>query len=106
VIADTLRGHDWLPDRTDEIPDLYVTEATSLADKIIHLHFFAGSCDWWVAELDGDRRIAFGYVNLGDDQNAEWGYTDLTERRGIVIHARLVIERDLGWEPTRFADLR
>jgi len=70
----------------------------------------SGACDWWVAEIDGDRRIAFGYVNLGDDQNAEWGYMDLTELRGIAIRLPsglpLVVERDLGWTPTRFANLR
>jgi len=104
--ADALRGHDWLPDRLDPIPDLYETEDTPLADKLLHLHYFVGACDWYVAELDGDHRIAFGYVNLGDDQNAEWGYMDLTELRGIVVHDRLVVERDLDWAPTRFTNIR
>ena len=105
--ADALRGHGWLPgaDRLDLIPDLYETEGTPLADKQLHLHYFVGTCDWYVAELDGDRRIAFGYVNLGDDQNAEWGYMDLTEMRDIVVRDLLVVERDLDWTPARAGDV-
>jgi Protein of unknown function (DUF2958) len=107
--ADALRGHDWLPDRLDPIPDLYATESTPLAEKLLHLHFFVGACDWYVAELDGDHRIAFGYVNLGDDQNAEWGYMDLTEMRGIVVRhpsgLPLIVERDLDWTPAKAGDV-
>lgn len=109
--ADELRGHDFYPreDVLAAIPRLYATEDTSLWEKTIHLHYFVGACDWYVAELGEDRRLAFGYVNMGDPQNAEWGYIDLVELRKIVVtHTTglpLIVERDLDWTPTLFADV-
>ena len=105
------RGHDFLPaeDALADVPDLYATEDVPLADKTIHLHYFVGGCDWYVAEVDRDRRIAFGYVNLGDPRNAEWGYIDLTELRDLRATTpqgyTLLVERDLHWTATRFGDL-
>jgi hypothetical protein len=95
------RGHDFLPgwDALTAIPQLYATESTPLDDKVIHLHFFVGGCDWYVAELDDDEWLAFGYVNLGDSQNAEWGYFSLVELESVVIEPGYVIERDLDWAP-------
>ncbi|WP_248582008.1 DUF2958 domain-containing protein [Nocardioides sp. InS609-2] len=109
--ADDLRGHDFYPseDVLDTIPRLYATEDTSLWEKTVHLHYFVGACDWYIAELGEDRRIAFGYVNMGDPQNAEWGYIDLVELRQIVVDTRhgfsVVVERDLHWTPTVFGDV-
>lgn len=71
--------------RLDKIPLLYETEAVPLKDKLIYLHFFIGSCDWFVAEFDGDD-IFFGYSILnGDHQNAEWGYFSFNELRELSI---------------------
>jgi hypothetical protein len=42
-----------------KIPKLYETEDVPLKDKLIHLHFFIGGCDWHVAEYDGE------YIFLG-----------------------------------------
>jgi cell division FtsZ-interacting protein ZapD len=41
-----LRGHDFLPgiEALADLPDLYATEHVPLADKVIHLHYFIGSC--------------------------------------------------------------
>jgi hypothetical protein len=36
------------------IPRLYETENIPLKDKIIHMHFFIGGCDWFIAEYDGE----------------------------------------------------
>ncbi len=58
------------------IPRLYTTEKIGSKDKIVHLHFFIGGCDWYVAEFDGEE-LFFGYANLNDAQNAEWGYFSL-----------------------------
>ena len=33
----------------DRIPRLYQTEDIPLKDKLIYLHFFIGSCDWFIA---------------------------------------------------------
>ena len=36
-------------ERLAKIPRLYETENTRLQDKLIHLHFFIGACDWFIA---------------------------------------------------------
>ena len=40
-----------------KIPRLYETENIPLKDKIIHLHFFIGGCDWYIAEYDGEDSV-------------------------------------------------
>jgi hypothetical protein len=77
------RGHDFWPSVSvlEAIPALYATEDTPEREKVVHLHYFVGGCDWWVVELDSAERpqLAFGYVCLGDPQMAEWGYIPLDE---------------------------
>ena len=66
-------------DRLNRIPRLYETEQIPLAEKMIHLHFFIGGCDWYIAEFDGED-IFFGYAILNDDlECAEWGYVSFEE---------------------------
>lgn len=108
-VTDRLRGHSFLPDAATlaTIPAIYGTEDTPCAEKIVHLHYFVGACDWYVVELDAETGEAFGYANLGDDQNAEWGYISLAELSTISVPAfrfgdatvRLPVERDLHWTP-------
>jgi hypothetical protein len=112
------RGHDFwpAPEVLEAIPALYATENTAEADKVVHLHYFVGTCDWWVVELDSAERpqLAFGYACLGDPAMAEWGYIDLHELAGIFRAPSLgepvpggaprmvppiIVERDLGWTP-------
>jgi hypothetical protein len=72
-------------ERLDRIPRLYETENVPLKDKLIHLHFFIGGCDWYVAEYDGDD-LFWGYAILNDDhQCAEWGYMSFGELKSIKI---------------------
>ncbi len=80
----------------------------------MHLHYFVGSSDWWLVELDVEDRIAFGYVRLASHPDgAEWGYVDLEdlaqvfvqghvraiEGDGVVLQPPLIVERDLHWRP-------
>lgn len=74
-----------------------------LAQRIIHLHFFIGACDWHVAEVDDDTWEAFGYADLGDPQNAEWGCLSLLDLEAVVVVPGFVVERDLGWMPHSFS---
>jgi len=99
------RGHGFLPDwdALESIPLLYETEAVPLEQKLVHLHYFVGSCDWYVAELDDDSWSAFGYANLGDAQNAEWGYFSLPELEAVVVRPGFVVERDLCWTAQSFS---
>jgi hypothetical protein len=79
-----------------QIPRLYETEGTELKDKLIYLHFFIGSCDWYIAEFDGDD-LFWGYAILnGDDQNAEWGYISFSDLKEIKI-GYVEIDCDLYW---------
>jgi hypothetical protein len=86
-------------DELAKLPKLYETESTPLKDKMIHMHFFMGGCDWYIAEFDGED-LFFGFVILNDDlHNAEWGYSSLAEMDAINIDG-FEIDRDLHWQPT------
>lgn len=113
------RGHRFLPPERGltRIPALYATEDIAVEDKTIWAHYFAGGCDWYVAELDPASGRAFGYVNLGIDADAEWGLFSLAflepliVPQGVIIGAQritvpLVIERDCEWVPRPWRDVR
>lgn len=110
----TQRGHAFYPtaDELQRIPALYATETQRTPDKVVWLHYFVASSDWWLIEYDPDDRIGFGYVCLGgDEQSAEWGNVSLAELERIFregqfhrtgagrIVPRLIVERDLHWTP-------
>lgn len=79
-------------ERLARIPKLYETEGIPLEEKPIHLHFFIGGCDWFIAEYDGtDRFWGFACLN-GDLQNAEWGYVSFQELKDIKIGGWLEID--------------
>ncbi len=75
----------------DTMPHEYQTE--SQKEKVIHLHYFLGGCDWHIIERDSsDEQLqAFGWANLG--YGAEMGYIPIQE--AIECGAEL----DLHWEP-------
>ena len=103
----------------DQLPRLYQTEKTEIEETIIRAHFFIGACDWWVAEFDGED-LFFGYVNLGDPINAEWGYFKLSALRATQIMADLrdaktgqvlgkipvEVEWDQYWKTKAFKDIK
>jgi hypothetical protein len=66
------------------IPKLYETEGVPCKDKLIHEVWVHGPSQfyWLIAEM-GDDGLAFGYANLNDDQNAEWGYIDTNELKSV-----------------------
>jgi hypothetical protein len=65
-------------------------------EKLIHLHFFIGACDWYVAEAAGDT--LFGFVILNNDfRDAEWGYISLAELQAVKVGG-MEIDCDLYWE--------
>ena len=100
------RGHPFFPTAREliTIPQLYATEGIPFGRKIVHLHYFAGSCDWYVVEVDPETGLAFAHVNLGDDMNAEWGSVSLRSLEEInLFSGLLVVERDLHWEPRRYS---
>lgn len=123
---DRRRAHSLLPpaEALAKVPALYATERAKAPDKVVHIHLFVGSCDWWLVELDPAEGLAFGYACLGDPANAEWGYVSLAElaalRLGVKVVMRselgdnwspaahglpMVVERDLYWEPRQVRDV-
>ena len=65
----------------DQLPQLHATAQSPAEEIIIHMHFFCGPCDWFVAEHkehEGEHYF-FGFVNLGDPINAEWGQFTLSQ---------------------------
>jgi hypothetical protein len=103
---------DWdeIRRRQDQIPGLYSTEGEAFSQKTLFQRycfrrpaFYEGRLrdtrgfNWLLAELDSDQ-IAFGYGNLNDDQNAEWGLIYLPDVIGTGA------TRDRRWLPMKFPD--
>ena len=73
-------------ERLAKIPKLYETEHIPLREKLIHLHFFIGGCDWFIAEFDG-KDLFWGFAILNNDyQMAEWGYVSFSELKSIKLN--------------------
>ena len=94
-------------ERLENIPRLYETEHTPLKDKQIHLHFFIGGCDWYIAEYDGED-LFFGFAILNSDcQNSEWGYISFNELKAIKIQGWLEIDCEIEavWQAKRASEI-
>ncbi|GHU63534.1 hypothetical protein FACS189445_6760 [Spirochaetia bacterium] len=78
-----------------KIPGLGETD--ELPRHPLALHYFAGGCDWYIAEYSKEEDIFFGYAILNNDyQNSEWGYISRTEILSLEIPERcLMINLDL-----------
>ncbi len=66
----------------EQMPKTYET-ADQGRETIAHLHFFVGSCDWWIVEKDADtdhagQVQAFGIADLGMGYR-ELGYISIPE---------------------------
>jgi hypothetical protein len=88
-----------------KLPRLYETEDTPLQDKLIHVHFFIGGCDWYIAEHDGED-LFWGYANLNDDSMAEWGYISFQELKEIKIQGGLEIDCEIFDPPRRAGEIK
>ena len=73
-------------ERLDRIPKLYETEHVPLKEKMIHLDFFIGGSDWYIAEFDSED-IMWGFAILNNDYlMSEWGYISFKELKELNIH--------------------
>lgn len=87
-----------------KVPKLYGTESVPVKDKLIHLHFFIGGCDWFVAEYDGED-LFFGYAILnGDLDNAEWGYISFSELKELSARG-IEVDFDLYWRVRKASEV-
>ena len=94
-------------ERLEKLPKLYETENIPLKDKIIHLHFFIGGCDWYIAEYDG-ADLFFGFAILNNDyEMAEWGYVSFSELKTIKIDGWIEIDCEVEefWQVRRAIEI-
>lgn len=104
ILTDRLRGHAFYPSAEvlATIPGPYETEDIPLDDKVLHLHFFVGGSDWYIAELDPETGEAFGWGQMVPGCG-EWGYISLPELAALrvkVLGMTLPVDRDLYFTPT------
>ena len=94
-------------ERLARIPKLYETENVPVKDKLICLHCFLGSCDWYIAEYDGDD-LFFGFTILNNDyEMAEWGYVSFNELKSIKVQGWLEVDCELEeiWQVKRAIEI-
>ena len=87
-----------------DIPDLYATEGQT--NPLCHVKLFTPDSNWtwYIIEFSkADRDTCYGYVRGFED---ELGYFTLAELESVHDSLGLAIERDLHFEPTRFATLK
>ncbi|MEU3562791.1 DUF2958 domain-containing protein [Kitasatospora sp. NPDC006786] len=109
------RGHEFYPPFADleKIPELYATDGQSFEEKVLHIHYFTGGSDWYIAEVDPASGLAFGWARVNYPEG-EWGYIHLVELEELYLTPTakpghlvlpIMVERDLDFTPTRAADI-
>jgi hypothetical protein len=94
-------------ERLARVPKLYETEDIPLKEKLIHLHFFIGGCDWYIAEFNG-KDLFFGFAILNNDyQMAEWGYVSFKKLKSIKLQGWLEVdcETDEVWKVRQASEI-
>ncbi|WP_167496907.1 DUF2958 domain-containing protein [Cellulosimicrobium funkei] len=104
-----LRGHNFYPPKAQRaaVPALGASAGEALEEKVVHLHYFLGSADWFIVEVDWTTGEGWGFADLGLG-HGEWGYIALTELEELRTTRGLpqVVERELDWEPVPFGQTR
>ena len=87
----------------EQLPELYATESTAMAEKVAVAKFFTPHSNWtWYAvEFDG-KDTFFGYVQGFENEFGYFSLSELEEARGPL---GLRIERDLYFEPTPLVEI-
>jgi len=81
------------------LPRLYETENIRTEEKVVHMHFTADRCHWWIIEWDGHDTF-FGYVLLnGWSQDAELGYFTLSDLLVVKVAGWLEVLNNPFWIP-------
>lgn len=87
-----------------DIPDLYETEGQT--NPLCHVKLFTPDSNWtwYIMEFSKkDKNTCYGYVRGLED---ELGYFTLNELENVHGALGLSVERDLQFEPTRFAIIK
>lgn len=102
------RGHGFYPpvNVREATPELDTTDAIASADKIVQVHYFGGSADWYIVEADWSTGEAFGYADLGLG-GGEWGSIYLPEIEAVNVHrGMLIMERDCHFDQQPFDSIQ
>ena len=85
-----------------KMPKLYDTDGKPKNEVKVQAKLFnpCGAATWYITEYSPEEKIAFGFSNLGDDQNAELGYISIEELENLRLPYGLKIERDRYFEAT------
>ena len=87
-----------------DIPDLYATEGETNPLCYVKLFTPDSNWTWYIIEFSKeDRNTCYGYVQGFED---ELGYFTLAELESVHGPLGLSVERDLSFEPTRFATVK
>jgi hypothetical protein len=111
VLGDACRGEEGTffraklaecGERVSTMPKTYEQDGKG-HQAVVHLHYFAGACDWWITERDvnpdGEGQTqAFGLASLGHEP--ELGYICIPE----LLEAGA--ELDLYWTPKTLKEVR
>jgi hypothetical protein len=115
------RGMPFLPKRKllDQIPALDGQTLNddgisdrSRADYVVHAHYFGGTYDFYLCEIDLEKDMAYGILHVarGERKGTYWGHNILSElekfsyRQPISVNGAdpsvylAPLERDLYWE--------
>lgn len=109
-IVDGLRWSEergWFRDNLFELLNVIETMPVTYAqselgdEAVVHLHYFYGSCDWWITEKDMEGGVdqAFGLVDMG--HGPELGYISIRE----IVSLR-VANIDQHWTPITLRELK
>lgn len=92
-------------ERLEKIPGLYAAHDIHFLYRMIYLHFFLNSFDWYVAEFDRDDTF-FGFVRSNDPDSDEWCQFSFRELKALNINGVEVdCELEDAWEPQRWQDI-
>jgi hypothetical protein len=84
-----------------KLPELYSSGHLPIMEKVIHMHFFLGGCDWYAAEYEKNIQDFFGFVILNNDYvMAEWGYFNFVELCELKVQY-VEVDRDIHFIPTK-----
>jgi hypothetical protein len=86
-----------------KLPKLYETESFPEKDKVAQVKLFlpGTACTWYIVEYDG-QDTCFGLVDLGYEQDVEFGYFSIKELSEVRSLYGLGVERDIYFESRTF----
>jgi len=85
-------------ERYANAPAIYETDGKPDTEKMVVLHYFCPSGDWYILEVDHRSDECFGLACLFAD---ELGYISLGELRTTAT-----VELDLHWSPKSLAEVK